>query len=162
MGKKSLSQSQQHSEKGTILPNSNSSSNANSKILRFDSILKKGEDEQGNIYYKIKWKDLPKEEASFEPIENLSPIKSEMKEYDTNYFMSIKEIEINPIKVNFIKKFEGQYYCNVLFEKISEKNENKPFIANLYIRYNNLKKVYPKLIILLYIFFYIFNNSLKK
>ena len=147
MGKKSLSQSQQHSEKGTILPNSNSSSNANSKILRFDSILKKGEDEQGNIYYKIKWKDLPKEEASFEPIENLSPIKSEMKEYDTNYFMSIKEIEINPINVNFIKKFEGQYYCNVLFEKISEKNENKPFIANLYIRYNNLKKVYPKLLI---------------
>ena len=134
MGKKSLSQSQQHTEKGTILPNPNSSSNANSKILRFDSILKKGEDEQGNIYYKIKWKDLPKEEASFEPIENLSPIKSEMKEYDTNYFMSIKEIEINPIKVNFIKKFEGQYYCNVLFEKISEKNENKPFIANLYIR----------------------------
>ena len=147
MGKKSLSQSQQHSEKGTILSNPNSSSNTNSKILRFDSILKKGEDEQGNIYYKIKWKDLPKEEASFEPIENLSPIKSEMKEYDTNYFMSIKEIEINPIKVNFIKKFEGQYYCNVLFEKISEKNENKPFIANLYIRYNNLKKVYPKLLI---------------
>ena len=147
MGKKSLSQSQQHVEKGTILPNPNSASNPNSKILRFDSILKKGEDEQGNIYYKIKWKDLPKEEASFEPIENLSPIKTEMKEYDTNYFMSIKEIEINPIKVNFIKKFEGQYFCNVLFEKISEKNDNKPFIANLYIRYNNLRKVYPKLLI---------------
>ncbi len=147
MGKKSLSQSQHNNEKGTILPNPNPSSNPNSKILRFDSILKKGEDDQGNIYYKIKWKDLPKEEASFEPIENLSPIKSEMKEYDTNYFMSIKEIEINPIKVNFIKKFEGQYYCNVLFEKISEKNDNKPFIANLYIKYNNLRKVYPKLLI---------------
>ena len=78
---------------------------------------------------------------------SLSPIKTEMKEYDTNYFMSIKEIEINPIKVNFIKKFEGQYFCNVLFEKISEKNDNKPFIANLYIRYNNLRKVYPKLLI---------------
>ena len=74
MGKKSLSQSQHNNEKGTILPNPNPSSNPNSKILRFDSILKKGEDDQGNIYYKIKWKDLPKEDASFEPIENLSPI----------------------------------------------------------------------------------------
>ena len=71
-----------------------------------------------------------------------------MKEYDTNYFLSIKEIEVNPIKVNFIKKFEGQFYCNVLFEKLSEKiDNNKPFIANLYIKYNNLKKVYPKLLI---------------
>ena len=150
MGKKSLSQSSQVPPSVTLLNNQNSSSNSNSKILRFDSILKKGEDDQGNIYYKIKWKDLPKEDASFEPIENLSPIKNEMKEYDTNYFLAIKEVEVNPIKINFIKKFEGQFYCNVLFEKISEKNDkndNKPFIANLYIKYNNLKKVYPKLLI---------------
>ena len=151
MGKKSLSQSQQQiPQNATMFPNPNPSSPANSKILRFDSILKKGEDDQGNIYYKIKWKDLPKEEASFEPIENLSAIKNEMKEYDTNYFLSIKEIEVNPIKVNFIKKFDGQLFCNVLFEKIdkNEKNEsNKPFIANLYIKYNNLRKVYPKLLI---------------
>ena len=150
MGKKSLSQSSQVPPSATLLNNQNSSSNSNSKILRFDSILKKGEDDQGNIYYKIKWKDLPKEDASFEPIENLSPIKNEMKEYDTNYFLAIKEVEVNPIKINFIKKFEGQFYCNVLFEKISEKNDksdNKPFIANLYIKYNNLKKVYPKLLI---------------
>ena len=150
MGKKSLSQSSQVPPNVTLLNNQNSFSNANSKILRFDSILKKGEDDQGNIYYKIKWKDLPKEDASFEPIENLSPIKNEMKEYDTNYFLAIKEVEVNPIKINFIKKFEGQFYCNVLFEKISEKNDksdNKPFIANLYIKYNNLKKVYPKLLI---------------
>ena len=59
MGKK-LQQSQEISKK--------------SKILKFDYILKKGEDENGNIFYKIKWKDLPKEEASFEPIENLLPI----------------------------------------------------------------------------------------
>ena len=148
MGKKSLSQSQQLPQNAMILPNPNPSSNPNSKILRFDSILKKGEDDKGNIYYKIKWKDLPKEDASFEPIENLSPIKNEMKEYDTNYFLSIKEIEVNPIKVNFIKKFEGQFYCNVLFEKLSEKiDNNKPVIANLYIKYNNLRKVYPKLLI---------------
>ena len=131
----------------SLLPNPNLSSSSNSKILRFDSILKKGKDDKGNIYYKIKWKDLPKEEASFEPIENLNAIKSEMKEYDTNYFLAIKEVEVNPIKVNFIKKFEGQYFCNVLFEKIDKNDNNKPFIANLYIKYNNLRKVYPKLLI---------------
>ena len=150
MGKKSTSQTQQNPQNATLLPNPNPSSAPNSRILRFDSIIKKGEDDKGNIYYKIKWKDLPKEEASYEPIENLSEIKNEMKEYDTNYFLSIKEIEVNPIKVNFIKKFEGQFFCNVLFEKIdkNEKNENnKPFIANLYIKYSNLRKVYPKLLI---------------
>ena len=150
MGKKSVSQSQQSSKDAVLLQNQNPSSASNSRILRFDSILKKGEDDKGNIYYKIKWKDLPKEDASFEPIENLSAIKNEMKEYDTNYFLSIKEIEVNPIKVNFIKKFQGQFYCNVLFEKIEkkERNENnKPFIANLYIKYNNLRKIYPKLLI---------------
>ena len=127
MGKKSVSQSQQSSKDAVLLQNQNPSSSSNSRILRFDSILKKGEDDKGNIYYKIKWKDLPKEDASFEPIENLSAIKNEMKEYDTNYFLSIKEIEVNPIKVNFIKKFEGQFFCNVLFEKIdkNEKNESR-------------------------------------
>ena len=151
MGKKSLSHSQHIPSNNTHSPSPISSNNS-SKILRFDSILKKGEDEKGNIYYKIKWKDLPKEEASFEPIENLSPIKNEIKEYDTNYFYAIKEIEVNPIKVNFIKKIEKNIYCNVLFEKIGDKSGNdkdnsKPFVANLYIKYNNLKKVYPKLLI---------------
>ena len=150
MGKKSVSQSQQSSKDAVLLQNQNPSSASNSRILRFDSILKKGEDDKGNIYYKIKWKDLPKEEASYEPMENLFEIKNEMKEYDTNYFLSIKEIEVNPIKVNFIKKFQGQFYCNVLFEKIERKERsenNKPFIANLYIKYNNLRKIYPKLLI---------------
>ena len=41
MGKKSLSQSQQLPQNAMILPNPNPSSNPNSKILRFDSILKK-------------------------------------------------------------------------------------------------------------------------
>ena len=81
MGKKSASQSQQNPQNATLLPNPNPSSAPNSRILRFDSIIKKGEDDKGNIYYKIKWKDLPKEEASYEPIENLSEIKNEMKEY---------------------------------------------------------------------------------
>ena len=43
MGKKSLSQSQQVPQNVTLMPNTNPSSPANSKILRFDSILKKGE-----------------------------------------------------------------------------------------------------------------------
>ena len=51
-----------------------------------------------------------------------------------------QKIEVNPIKVNFIKKFQGQFYCNVLFEKIERKERsenNKPFIANLYINTKN-------------------------
>ena len=123
-----------------------------SKILKFDYILKKGEDENGNIFYKIKWKDLPKEEASYEPIENLSPIQKEIKEYDINYFLSIRDVEVCPIKVNFIKKINKVMYCNVLFErynqdKNSNGNSNKPFIANLYIKYKNLRSTYPKLLI---------------
>ena len=121
-----------------------------SRILKFDYILKKGEDEEGNIYYKIKWKDLPKEDASYEPIENLSAIKEQMKEYDMNYLSSIKEIDVSPIKVNFIKKINKKIYCNVLFERYNQNNSgnnNKPFIANLYIGYNNLKSAYPKLLI---------------
>ena len=137
MGKK-LQQSQEISKK--------------SKILKFDYILKKGEDENGNIFYKIKWKDLPKEEASFEPIENLLPIQKEIKEYDINYLLSIREVDVSPIKVNFIKKINKIMYCNVLFErnnteKNSNGNNNKPFIANLYIKYKNLKREYPKLLI---------------
>ena len=123
-----------------------------SKILKFDYILKKGEDENGNIFYKIKWKDLPKEEASYEPIENLSPIQKEIKEYDINYFLSIRDVDVYPIKVNFIKKINKVMYCNVLFErcnqdKNSNGNNNKPFIANLYIKYKNLRSTYPKLLI---------------
>lgn len=57
MGKKSASQSQQNPQNATLLPNPNPSSAPNSRILRFDSIIKKGEDDKGNIYYKIKWKD---------------------------------------------------------------------------------------------------------
>ena len=129
----------------------NQEQNKKSKLLKFDYILKKGEDEDGNIYYKIKWKDLPKEEASYEPIENLLPIKKEIKEYDINYLLSIREIEVSPIKVNFIKKVNKKLYCNVLFEKYSQdKNagDNKqPSIANLYISYKNLKNEYPKLLI---------------
>ena len=137
MGKK-LQQSQEISKK--------------SKILKFDYILKKGEDENGNIFYKIKWKDLPKEEASFEPIENLLPIQKEIKEYDINYLLSIREVDVSPIKVNFIKKINKIMYCNVLFErnnteKNSNGNNNKPFISNLYIKYKNLKREYPKLLI---------------
>ena len=125
----------------------------NNKTFKFDYILKKGEDEDGNIFYKIKWKDLPKEEASYGPIENLSQIQKEIKEYDLNYLLSIQEIEVNPIKVNFIKKINKKMYCNVLFEKYnSEKNNSgnnikQPFIANLYVAYRNLKNIYPKLLI---------------
>ena len=123
-----------------------------SKILKFDYILKKGEDENGNIFYKIKWKDLPKEEASYEPIENLSPIQKEIKEYDINYFLSIRDVEVCPIKVNFIKKINKVMYCNVLFERYNQEknnnaNSNKPFIANLYIKYKNLRSTFPKLLI---------------
>ena len=123
-----------------------------SKILKFDYILKKGEDENGNIFYKIKWKDLPKEEASYEPIENLSPIQKEIKEYDINYFLSIRDVEVCPIKVNFIKKINKVMYCNVLFERYNQEknsngNSNKPFIANLYIKYKSLRSTYPKLLI---------------
>ena len=123
-----------------------------SKILKFDYILKKGEDENGNIFYKIKWKDLPKEEASYEPIENLSPIQKEIKEYDINYFLSIRDVEVCPIKVNFIKKINKVMYCNVLFERYNQEknsngNSNKPFIGNLYIKYKNLRSTYPKLLI---------------
>ncbi len=137
MGKK-IQQNQEQSKKN--------------KILKFDYILKKGEDEEGNIYYKIKWKDLPKEEASYEPIENLLPIKKEIKEYDLNYLLSIREIEVSPIKVNFIKKVNKRLYCNVLFEKYSQdkntgNNSKQPSIANLYISYKNLRNEYPKLLI---------------
>ena len=123
-----------------------------SKTLKFDYILKKGEDDAGNIYYKIKWKDLPKEDASFEPIENLLPIQKEIKEYDINYLLTIREIEVSPIKVNFIKKVNKKLYCNVLFEKYNQEksqgnNAKQPFIANLYIPYKNLKNSYPKLLI---------------
>ena len=123
-----------------------------SKTLKFDYILKKGEDDEGNIYYKIKWKDLPKEDASFEPIENLSPIQKEIKEYDINYLLNIREIEVSPIRVNFIKKVNKKLYCNVLFEKYNQEknqgnNSKQPFIANLYIPYKNLKSSYPKLLI---------------
>ena len=122
------------------------------KTLKYDYILKKGEDEDGNIYYKIKWKDLPKEEASYEPIENLSPIQKEIKDYDINYMLSIREIEVNPIKVNFIKKINKKMYCNVLFEKDSPEKNNagnnkQPFIANLYVSYRNLRNAYPQLLI---------------
>ena len=129
----------------------NQEQNKKAKLLKFDYILKKGEDEDGNIYYKIKWKDLPKEEASYEPIENLLPIKKEIKEYDLNYLLSIREIEVSPIKVNFIKKVNKKLYCNVLFEKYSQEknagNNKQPSIANLYISYKNLKNEYPKLLI---------------
>lgn len=96
---------------------------------------------------------MPKEEASYEPIENLSQIQKEIKEYDLNYLLSIQEIEVNPIKVNFIKKINKKMYCNVLFEKYNtEKNNSgnnvkQPFIANLYVAYRNLKNTYPKLLI---------------
>ena len=123
-----------------------------SKTLKYDYILKKGEDENGNIFYKIKWKDLPKEEASYEPIENLLPIQKEIKDYDINYLMSIQDIEINPIKVNFLKKINKKLYCNLLFEKNNTEKNNAgnskhPFIANLYVSYRNLRNVYPKLLI---------------
>ena len=95
---------------------------------------------------------MPKEEASFEPIENLLPIQKEIKEYDINYLLSIREVDVSPIKVNFIKKINKIMYCNVLFErnnteKNSNGNNNKPFISNLYIKYKNLKREYPKLLI---------------
>ena len=127
----------------------NSEENKKSTIAKFDYILKKGEDQNGNIFYKIKWKDLPKEESSYEPIENLSPIKNEVREYDMNYLFSIREIEVIPKKVNFIKTVKKRLYCNVLFQRLGQdkNNANKPFIGNLYVRYDFLKNTHPKLLI---------------
>ena len=127
----------------------NSEENKKSTKGKFDYILKKGEDQYGNIFYKIKWKDLPKEESSYEPIENLSPIKNEVREYDKNYLYSIREIEAVPQKINFIKTVKKRLYCNVLFKRFGQykNNSNKPFIGNLYIRYDFLKNTHPKMLI---------------
>ena len=65
---------------------------------------------------------MPKEEASYEPIENLSQIQKEIKEYDLNYLLSIQEIEVNPIKVNFIKKIN---------KKISQLNHQQKNLDKL-------------------------------
>ena len=127
----------------------NSEENKKSTIAKFDYILKKGEDQNGNIFYKIKWKDLPKEESSYEPIENLSPIKNEVREYDMNYIYSIRDVEVIPKKVNFIKSVKKKLYCNVLFQRFGQDryNFNKPFIGNLYVKYDFLKNNHPKLLI---------------
>lgn len=121
-----------------------------SKLVKYDYILKKGEDADGNIFYKIKWKDLSKEDSSYEPIENLSLIKKEIREYDINYLKSIRDLEVVPKKVNFIKKINNKYYCNVLFQRCRESERNtykQQVVANLYIKYNVIRMNYPKLLI---------------
>ena len=49
MGKKSTSQSQQNPQNATLLPNPNPSSAPNSRILRFDSIIKNYPSSDDNI-----------------------------------------------------------------------------------------------------------------
>ena len=110
--------------------------------MEVERIIKKGKDKDGNILYKVKWKDFPESKATWEPIENLSSIIPLIKDYENEirkkYFKYKRKID----KIEFIKSIDEELYANVSWKKNYKEN-----IPNSYILYREIKKYNPEKII---------------
>ena len=112
------------------------------EFMEVERIIKKGKDKDGNILYKVKWKDFPESKATWEPIENLSSIIPLIKDYENEikkkYFKYKRKID----KIEFIKYINEELYANVSWKKNYKEN-----IPNSYILYREIKKNNPEKII---------------
>ena len=112
------------------------------EIMEVEKIIKKGKDKNGNILYKVKWKDFSESKATWEPIENLSNIIPLIKEYENEikkkYFKFKRQIDKN----EFLKYINEELYANVSWKRNYKEN-----IPNTYILYRELKKYNPEKII---------------
>ena len=112
------------------------------EIMEVERIIKKGKDKDGNILYKVKWKDFSESKATWEPIENLTNIIPLIKEYENEikkkYFKYKRKID----KIEFIKSIDEELYANVSWKKNYKEN-----LPNSYILYKDLRKYYPEKII---------------
>ena len=112
------------------------------EFMEVERIIKKGKDKDGNILYKVKWKDFSESKATWEPIENLTNIIPLIKEYENEikkkYFKYKRKID----KIEFIKSIDEELYANVSWKKNYKEN-----LPNSYILYKDLRKYYPEKII---------------
>ncbi len=112
------------------------------EFMEVERIIKKGKDKDGNILYKVKWKDFSESKATWEPIENLTNIIPLIKEYENEikkkYFKYKRKID----KIEFIKSIDEELYANVSWKKNYKEN-----IPNSYILYREIKKYNPEKII---------------
>ncbi len=122
-----------------------------------ESILDKRFDSKGDAEYLIKWEDYPKEEATWEPSENVQCVKNLLEQFEKNLVkkqQEEKEKEISkiifehlqdstPSKILSVKTRKNQIVCFCEFEQESTGITRDP----CYIPSKFLKEHFPKILI---------------
>ena len=100
-----------------------------------EAIIDKRLNKKGKPEYKIKWKDYPFEECSWEPLSHLKNVMIMVKEFEQNHN---KESSTSSTCDTFIKKKRNKSnsFKDINLECINDKNVKKNF--------KNLKDIYPE------------------
>jgi hypothetical protein len=100
-----------------------------------EAIIDKRLNKKGKPEYKIKWKDYPFEECSWEPLSHLKNVMIMVKEFEQNHN---KESSTSSTCDTFIKKKRNKSNSlkDINLECINDKNVKKNF--------KNLKDIYPE------------------
>ena len=100
-----------------------------------EAIIDKRSNKKGKPEYKIKWKDYPFEECSWEPLSHLKNVMIMVKEFEQNHN---KESSTSSTCDTFIKKKRNKSNSlkDINLEFITDKKMKKKF--------KNLKDIYPE------------------
>ena len=117
---------------------------SNEQKYEVEKIIKKGIDDAGKVYYKLKWKGYPESESTWEPVDNLGELIDLIHVYEIELKKKQKKYMTTPLKVNYAK-----YYKNKLFVNVSWKQptEAKIVLPNTMVAYEELREKYPRLLI---------------
>lgn len=109
-----------------------------------DKITKKGIDENGKTYYKIKWARYPESQSTWEPIDNLSDISDLIQLYELELKKRFKKYMTTPIKVNYAKYFKNKLYVNISWK---EPEDTSVVVPDMMVAYEEIREKHPQLLI---------------
>ena len=112
-----------------------------------DKIIKKGLDEAGKVYYKVKWKNHSESKSTWEPVENLGDLIDLIQVYEIELKKKQKKYMITPKKVNFAKYYKNKLYVNVTWEEPASFAGSKNSLPTTMVAYEELREKFPKLLI---------------
>ena len=121
-----------------------------SLYYQVESIIDKRLNKKGKPEYKIKWKDYPFEECSWEPLSHLKNVLFMIKEFELNHCSENSTLSTNEDYTTFSKKKRKNSFFNYDIEYcINKSKKNKKKFKNLidiyseekYIKDTLLKKI---------------------
>lgn len=123
------------------------SKNKEPQKFEVDKIIKKGLDEAGKVYYKVKWKNYSESKSTWEPVENLGDLIDLIQAYEIELKKKQKKYMITPKKVNFAKYYKNKLYVNVTWKEPPSFAGSKTSLPSTMVAYEELREKFPKLLI---------------